>query len=135
MIASGLKRVLVLRYPTQYRGPLAICAARTSSEPGLERVVGKLDEAMELTWLEMLGFARFAVESGVYPLGAIVASCDLVACEQVTADMIAHEPILQQALDDWMVGRYAWRFENPASIEPYPMRSGGPELWDCEVPL
>jgi hypothetical protein len=78
---------------------------------------------------------RFQVEAAVYPLGAVVALVDLVACEQITSEMVAEERLVERCLGVWSPGRYAWRFENPRMLEfPYPAR-GQEGLWQLEVPV
>ncbi len=128
LIGLGLKQAHPMRWPTNHRGTLAIHADRISSEPGLEQVVAGLDvEGMMVT--------RFQVEAAVYPLGAVVALVDLVACEQITSETVEKERLVERCLGVWSPGRYAWRFENPRMLEfPYPAR-GQEGLWQLEVPV
>jgi activating signal cointegrator 1 len=128
LIATGLKRSHTLRWPTQYRGTIAIHADRASSESGIDfltvglRMEGLEDEAIR-------------VESEVYPLGAVIALADLTACYQITTDMVEKTSVVERCLGDHRPGMYAWRFSNVRPLEfPYPAR-GQEGLWQLEVPL
>lgn len=131
IIAARMKRVVTLRYPTMYRGPLAICASRISSEPGLEKTV---DSVKGLLGDDHSYALVRQIESFRYPLGAVICIGTLVSCEQITLGLIAESNPAERALGDWQVGRYAWRVDEMRPIEPYPMHMGKEAFADVEVP-
>lgn len=128
LIARGIIEQFPMMWPTNYRGPLAIHADTISSEPGIDELCARLTEA---------GFRRtqHAVETGIYPLGAVIAIVQLVACQQVAEGSSPVMRGVDVTLGAWAPGRYAWRFENPDRIDPYPARGRRDALWDVGVPL
>jgi hypothetical protein len=51
------------------------------------------------------------------PLGAIIATCRLVACEHTDAVLARGISSMEEAFGNYGPGRYAWRLED---IEPLP---------------
>lgn len=113
-IAVGSKRFETRSWATQYRGPLAIHAAKRPLS-GLEREL--LEE-----WPLPFGVSL--------PFGAIVATCNLVDCIRMTDDHIAGRDCRELELGDWYPGRYAWALVNVVPLpEPVPFR-GAQGLFD-----
>ena len=113
LIASGHKRYETRSWPTSYRGPIAIHAAK------------KIEPDSRL--LNLLG----AAESDV-PRGAVVAIADLVNCIQMDAHFIEAQSDTERMCGDWSVGRWAWELENIRAIEPISAR-GMQGLWQWEM--
>jgi hypothetical protein len=114
LIASGHKCFETRSWPTKYRGPIAIHAAK------------KIEEDPRL--LKLLGIPASKV-----PRGAIVAIADLADCVQMDAAFIAAQSDTERMCGDWSVGRWAWRLENVRTIEPVAAR-GMQGLWQWEMP-
>jgi activating signal cointegrator 1 len=92
--ASGRKVHETRHWSTDYRGPLAIHAAQR-----LEEVSMELDEIM---------LAQFgAMWRRELPRGAIVGTCNLVACVATGTNFPAS--LDDEAAGDWSDGRFAWR--------------------------
>ena len=117
LIATGAKKIETRSWSTKYRGPLAIHASR-SNKNNLLRYLEPF-----LTWLKGIG---------LLPLGAIVATCDLVDCIKMTPELI--ESIKSPELDFgvYAVGRYAWILENIKPLEKPIPASGALSLWNWE---
>ena len=118
LVALGYKRVETRSWPTRYRGPLAIHAAkgfpawaRQFAEE--ERAIGRLP-------------ARI-------PLGATICTVELVDCRP-TQEVALEISGLERHLGDYAPGRWAWLFD-PASLQVLeePIAAGGAlGLWDWE---
>lgn len=109
LIAAGLKQYETRSWYTDYRGLIAIHAAK------------KLDDDESLISL-------LEVNKSEVPLGAIVAVAELTDCIQMTEEFIIKQSSIEQYLGLWEVGRYAWKLENVRAIEPIPA-TGKQGLW------
>ena len=109
LIAAGKKHYETRSWGTDYRGPIAIHAAK------------KLHEDKSLT--NLLDFKPNEI-----PLGAIVAIADLTDCILMDQEFILKQSSFEQYLGLWEVGRYAWKLENVRAIEPIPA-TGKQGLW------
>jgi len=125
LIALGYKRVETRSWPTQYRGPIAIHAAK--------RTPGDLEINIMLSLLAS-GRTPDLPAIDRLPLGAIVATAELVDCERMTWAFIQSQPELELDVGDWRVGRYAWALTNVVRLpEAIPAR-GAQGLWDWTPP-
>lgn len=123
-VELGWKRLETRSWGTQYRGPLAIHAAKT--------------RAHVLEAGDLARRAGFDVEYGRavwkgFPLGRIVALCDLTDCFQVGVvfgrQVIAPADLI---LGDLSHGRHAWVLENVRALrEPVTCR-GRQGLWSLD---
>ena len=120
LIAVGAKKIETRSWSTKYRGPLAIHASRSNKnrllrylEPFLTRLKG----------------------IGLLPLGAIVATCDLVDCIKMTPefiDLVKSAKGYEIDFGVYAVGRCAWILENIKPLEkPIPAK-GKLSLWEWE---
>lgn len=164
LVALGAKRIETRSWSTKYRGPLLIHAAA-----GLGPVGGKRG-LRELIEQQPFNAALCDVGSNgmidwwgkdivdVLPLGAIVAVCNLVECDETDPDVWPgpgryvygnrNNPDFRFDLDwpvgepersfgDYSPGRYMWFLTNIRALpEPMPAR-GALGLWDYtgELPL
>lgn len=112
LIAVGKKCYETRSWGTDYRGPIAIHAAK------------KLHENESLISL-------LEIEADKIPLGAIVAIANLTDCILMDQEFILKQSAFEQYLGLWEVGRYAWKLENVRAIEPIPA-TGKQGLWKWE---
>ena len=114
LMALGYKQVETRSWRTQYRGPLAIHAAK-----GYPASARRFAE-------DFGGLARI-------PRGAVVCTIDLVDC-QPTEEVALRISDLECHLGDYAPGRWAWLFD-PASLrvpaDPIPAR-GALSLWEWD---
>lgn len=132
LVALGAKRIETRGWRTPYRGSLAIHAAK--GFPKWARV----------TCLE----SPFAAEIGsdVLPLGAVIATCRLIACIPTRelqqnrvievdylagcADFVMSDA--ERAFGDYAPGRWAWLLADVEMLaEPIPAK-GALSLWEWE---
>lgn len=130
LVALGLKRVESRSWPTTYRGPLLIHAAKRW-DAGLESA--QVDAA-ELLW----SHGRLPLPA-VLPLGRVLAVCRLAGCSQVRPGHLTPEGIglsgLELAFGDYRPGRFGWSLEDVRSLaEPVPWR-GMQGLWPVSEEL
>jgi hypothetical protein len=123
-IAAGVKTVETRSWPTDYRGPLAIHAAKrfTDDERAFwsRTVLARKDGTLEK-------FAAIGVDGRVsLPLGAIVATCEIYDCLSTSSDSDAekmgrHPQAENEALwGNYGAGRFAWLLRNVRAIRPVP---------------
>lgn len=141
LIACGAKRIETRSWGTDYRGPLAIHAAK-----GLGPVGGKSGladqcavpafESALTEWFHRFGAMRSAERAGwVMPLGAIVATATLASVRRIDPKLRAE--VLSQTVTpneiefgDYTTGRYAWFLENVQHLEHPIECKGALSLWD-----
>lgn len=114
LVAAGRKRYETRSWRTNYRGPLAIHAARLGSG-GLS--TEKFEEMRKDFGLGEL-----------FHWSAIIAVVDLVACER-TEDVRDWISGYEFRAGDFASGRYAWRLENVRRLDPVVPASGKLGLW------
>lgn len=138
LMAVGAKRIETRSWPTAYRGPLLIHAAKTWNKD-----LAALYEAPHFgPALARGGYPN--AES--LPRGCAVAACRLAACRVIDpgpgrvhlsadADSADLPPYPERAFGDYAPGRYAWVIEHVVRLpEPIPMR-GAMGLFDPRVSL
>jgi activating signal cointegrator 1 len=130
LVAIGEKEIGTRSWATNYRGPLAIHAAK-----GLGPVGG----AMGLVMLcAKSPFSNVLIENGItlpgLPRGAIVAVCELIGCEPAAHYAYYHGISDQErAFGDYADGRYAWLLADIRRLlEPIPCR-GARRLWEPDT--
>lgn len=130
-IAVGLKRFETRSWPTRYRGPLLIHAAKrwTGAErafrgTAIERLRGMPEIGDDLR-RSFLGYSSV--------LGSIVAVANLTDCMPICYHHNASE--LEQLFGDYTVGRWAWHLSEVRRIEDPVPCVGAQGLWtpSCEV--
>lgn len=152
LIAVGGKKIETRSWSTNYRGPLAIHASKGYGKGGMrahtalcgtEPFCTVLNAASERHYGPWSGL-REIVEHPFMPLGAIVATCELVGI--VPTEYIKARKIIRlTGYDDWLwteqenafgdytPGRYAWLLSNVRALEtPMPAR-GAQGLWNWEA--
>ncbi|MCL2648945.1 MAG: ASCH domain-containing protein [Phycisphaerales bacterium] len=141
LVALGLKKFETRSWSTNYRGPLAIHAAKRKDHGILSACKHPLIAAT---------LAKCGINSHeVLPFGAIVCVVDLVQVYQVRTIHgiwgIKHElwskgslrnmPTGDElAFGDFTTGRYAWLLENVYRIPPIDYK-GQQNLWDLDTKL
>jgi len=109
LIAKGKKHYETRSWATDYRGAIAIHAAKKLHENE------SLISLLEVPVLEI-------------PLGAVVAIAELTDCILMDEDFILKQSSFEQYLGLWEVGRYAWKLENVRAIKPI-TATGKQGLW------
>lgn len=109
-VARGLKGVETRHWPTAYRGPLLIHAARRWTRDERDTLRRLYNE-----------FAEVAEEIAVDvtpPLGAVVAVARLVDCRLMTPEWIDAQTPLERAVGGWCPERYGWVLEDVRPVDP-----------------
>jgi hypothetical protein len=146
LVAIGAKKIETRSWATSYRGPLAIHAAK-----GLGPVGGKAglyELCMRKLFFSALDVAGYKTGLDL-PLGAIVATCEIVGCESIGYEwpdtlQIAYTgqwgraysghrlTTQERAFGDYSPGRFAWLLGNVQALpEPIPAK-GALGLWDWQ---
>ncbi len=152
LVAIGAKQIETRSWATLYRGPLAIHAAKGYGKGGLrehkalcgsEPFCSVLNAACKAHYDALdtsVGVLRAMVESPFMPLGAIVATCELVHCEQIGYEWPQNQLVSQRfghrltdqerAFGDYSVGRFVWLLANVQPLAtPIPAK-GALGLWE-----
>lgn len=157
LVAIGAKQIETRTWETLYRGPLAIHAAKGYGKGGLkahkelcgsEPFCSILNDACARHYAPYRGLKEL-VEHPFMPMGAIVATCDLVTVMPTiwitaTGRTTVHgfpdpkEYVLtdqERAFGDYTPGRFAWLLANVRALpEPIPAK-GALGLWKYEGAL
>lgn len=123
LIAIGAKTFETRSWPTHYRGPLAIHAGKTHDYSVYTNNV----------FLHALKDGGYPYVDAL-PLGAIVATCQVVSCHRITWAMGDAVSRYDLAFGNWEPGRYAWELCNVEQLAtPIPAR-GAMGLWAWSFP-
>lgn len=121
LVALGVKQFETRSWPTNYRGPLAIHAAKRPAVKS-ELNVDVLNE------IENAGFDRLSD----LPYGCIVCTVRLAECqatEEATASLFFH--VFEYSFGDYTPGRFAWRLDNVQPVANVPAR-GSQGFWEWQ---
>lgn len=165
LVAIGAKWIETRSWETLYRGPLAIHAAKGYGKGGKK---GFYDLCYSQPFLPVLepamtgerdiaGFKIPHIDPGYLPLGAIVATCELIDCVPTVHPGVANKPGTpwftgvrkgvgqhyyevpppldsnEYAFGDYSVGRFAWLLGNVRALpEPIPCK-GALSLWEPDT--
>lgn len=145
LIANGAKKIETRSWPTNYRGPILIHAAKRKNK-------GEMIEICNQPWmLAALGTDwKNALEHlNNLPYGAIVALAELVDCKRV--DKFVHADLIKRQrhhngdpntwceywLGNYEPGRFGWVLENVKALDtpiPYKGEQGLFEVPDTVLP-
>lgn len=148
LIAIGAKQIETRSWATHHRGPLAIHAAAglasIGGKTGLHKIVRNRPFCDVM--FDPLDCTDSLQVCARLPMGAIVATCDLVSCTPIHRDSDAWGIISatrdrqqewrltdqERAFGDYTPGRYAWLLANVRPLPtPIPAK-GALSLWDWE---
>lgn len=120
LIAVGHKKVETRSWPTRYRGPIAIHAAKRKLTDDEHELLHELAYEFNINLPAQL------------QLGAIVAIASLWDCYQMSRHDCEIQTELEEHVGGWEPGRYAWCLHNVTALrEPIPAR-GAQGLWQWE---
>lgn len=161
LVAIGAKHIETRSWATNYRGPLAIHAAKGYGKGGArghkelcgtEPFCSVLNAACKAHYDALdksRGVLRAMAESPFMPTGAIVATCELVGCELIGYDWPDNQQLAytgkwgrayhghqlttqERAFGDYSVGRFVWLLTSIQPLAtPIPAK-GALGLWDWE---
>jgi hypothetical protein len=136
-IPAGLKHIETRSWATNYRGRIAIHAAKTRK--GLT-IIHPFKNDMMLCFK-----SKGITDLNGLPLGAVVATADLIDCIEIPEDVLGlivlNGEVVKKEISfiddeilfgDYTPGRYAWILENIKPLEtPIPAK-GYQGLWNFE---
>lgn len=132
LLASGKKKYETRGWPTSYRGPIAIHAAKRQVRKTVDDLASDRNGSgwNALDRLESLFVRPGALDQ--LPIGAIVGTAVLTRCNRITEEFVAGLSPQEIDLGDYTIGRWAWEFENVKELQtPIPV-SGKQGLWNWE---
>ncbi|MDT8901152.1 ASCH domain-containing protein [Anaeroselena agilis] len=119
LIALGAKRIETRSWPTNYRGPIAIHAAKSRKFWGL---------------VAQEPFTSAATQPTIFHPGCVIAIADLVACIEMTPQNIAMVDEPERSFGHYEPGRFMWLLANVRRIDPVPA-TGRQRIWEWEGPI
>lgn len=128
-IPLGLKRIETRSWPTRYRRPLAIHAAKSLNGLDVGCLVSNiLTGALSANPSNTAGVV---LDLKQLPLGQVVALATLVEVQPITEANIPPEP--ERSFGNYTPGRFAWRLADVRPLgRPIPAR-GGRRLWEWDI--
>ena len=124
LMAAGLKTIETRDWPTRYRGPLAIHAAK--------RPLSGEEKALLYIWACKGMIPAAWLDSEPLPYGAILAVANLVDCARVENVSPGR---LDEAFGNYAPGRWAWITRNLRALpHPIPYR-GAQGLFDVPTKI
>lgn len=150
LVAIGAKRIETRSWKTSYRGRLAIHAAKKFRfedkgmliwEPWFSAL---LPDGYTEKGIGMFGGESLQLHVEKFPLGCVIATCDLVSVRLIEQPKGNHYGFAQegkswyltdqeQAFGDFTPGRYAWLLDNIVMLpEPIPAK-GFQLLWEWTI--
>lgn len=115
----GVKKIETRSWATKYRGPLGIHASKAFP---------KVND--DLCYDEPFNSAL----KGLYPptLGAIITTCNLVDCIEMTPKFIKTVKSPERDFGIYAVGRFAWILEDIKRLDSPMLAKGQLGLWNFE---
>lgn len=89
-IAIGAKSIETRHWPTNYRGPLLIHAAKRGTKPQISPIIRELQLNLDIE---------------VIPFGSLVGVCELVGCCNTESLRVTDQ---ERRLGDYSRGRFGW---------------------------
>lgn len=127
LIIIGAKEYETRSWYTSYRGPIALHAAKKPIKEVMRMISPETQHLMRET--------IFETRLEDLPLGAIVATAELVACHKITPTFVRQLSSYEIEFGDFSFGRYAWELQNVRALsEPIPA-VGHQGFWDWIPPV
>src|ERR1700690_1165855 len=128
LVAIGAKRIETRCWRTNYRGPLAIRAAK--GFPGWAKQTWREDPFDEVLRAAFGDGSWKQIDPPVLPLGCVIATCTLVSCTLTSQAYDERLSEQERAFGDYSLGRFAWVLEDIKPLsEPIPAK-GALSLWE-----
>lgn len=133
LMAHGYKKNETRSWPTGYRGPLVIHAAKTQDHISDFKLL--LAKAGIIESMFAPAPNGFPVKDHEWPFGKIIAVCSLVDCiptDDLVKNGLAH---MERACGDYSSARFAWIAEGLYRVNPPIPWRGKQALWDVPEEL
>lgn len=122
LIALGVKTIETRSWSTKYRGPLAIHAAKRAPEAGssigdyrVTRARTPRDEPFRL-WSHQIVNGRGGQHADVLPLGAVVATCELVDVVPIVGEMDPEHTLAESQMHSRHSGKWVGEYPHEGDL-------------------
>ncbi len=113
LMAAGFKKIETRDWPTRYRGPLAIHAAK--------RPLGRAERDLIEEWLEADLGISLQMAAGIMPFGALLCVVQLYGC--VRTEVCTLDMECEREFGNYAPGRWAWLTAGLRALpQPIPYR-------------
>lgn len=137
-VVRGSKRMETRSWPTSYRGPLLIHAAKRCPSNEI------LGLGSSWTWCGVLGWTMGNADPFALPFGAIVGMVEVTCCVPTTACTVGQIDAVrgpdkdgygftERNLGDFTPGRWAWGLANAIAFENPVECRGKQRIWNVEL--
>lgn len=133
LVAIGAKTYETRSWSTSYRGQLAIHAAKRFPKWAKDLSHKDPFRSALVRGVERGGIALAHPHQAILhalPLGAIIATCNLVDVKRITATNAPDEP--ERSFGDYTPGRYMWLLEDVQPLETPVPAKGALSLWEWD---
>lgn len=131
LIAMGIKTIETRSWPTSYRGPLLIHAAK--KRVNLERDLFP-HMPQEHVWAWWDAMEVHCLTTANLPYGKVVAAVILTDCVRCTPDTVAKIPGSELPFGDFRDGRWMWAFSQYQPMDKPYAAVGRQGLFDLDEP-
>lgn len=126
LVAIGAKKIETRSWSTNYRGPLAIHAAK-----------GGYNDDLFLMKIEP--FYSTLVRAGItsrlqIPLGGILATCELTRIDTIKEGYWKYITLDERSFGDYTPGRFAWILDDIKMLDEPIAAKGALGLWSFDMP-
>lgn len=126
LVAWGAKRFETRSWPApRTLKPGDLLAIHAAKRPV------RTEEWDDALWREVFAAAGGSVVPRSIPVGKVLAICQFLGCEQITADSPERTPT-EEAICDWTPGRFAWRLKPVHILDELVPATGRQGLWEWE---
>jgi len=130
LVAIGAKRIETRSWNTQYRGPLAIHAAKGFPETAQFLCFKEPFRGLLIQKYSFICGGEMYFGKHKFPLGCIVATCNLTRIDSIKKDYDLYITRNERAFGDYSEGRFAWILEDIKPLDtPIPAK-GSLGLWN-----
>jgi len=128
LVAIGAKKIETRSWKTNYRGPLAIHAAKRVNRETLHLCFTEpFFDALTGAGIRLI--AQHVFRGNVLPRGAIVATCMLRQVVEITERNASGLKDLELSFGDFTPGRYAWFLDDVEELPESIPAKGKRGLW------
>jgi hypothetical protein len=133
LIAIGAKKIEARSWSTSYRGPIAIHASKKFSRS--QQMICNREPFFAAI---MSGMKSASLSPDWPPLGAIIATAELVECIPTyganwhISDCLRTPDEPERSFGDYSSGRYGWLLKNVRTLETPVPAKGRLGLWEWE---
>lgn len=132
LVAIGAKKIETRSWATNYRGPIAIHAAKKDPHAIIRKLPTEIQQAVFESICKHYGIQAGALLK--MKTGAVIATCNLADCVLITPEFTDTLSEQEITFGDYTPGRWAWILEDVKPLDKSVPAVGKQRLWEWETP-